>query len=607
MVSKKLVLSFYFGLITLCSAAQNVNLDSLLDAEINKKNKNETQFTGGTFKTSRIINSHTVETTQKGVLDLKISHRFGATNNGLYDLYGFDNAISMRFGAEYGLTNRLTIGGGRSSYEKEYDGFLKYRLLWQSTGKQKMPLSVTLLSSFMFATDKDLLKWRLPDPNAAVKTSDKFSYALQALITRKFSSNFSLQLMPTMVHNNIVPVNLYFMGIGGRLKLTKRSGIIAEYYYQFSGNKLPEPYPYPKTYNSFSLGYEVETGGHVFQLSLSNSTGITERTFITETYNPWSFRNLHFGFNISRVFTIKKPKSLSADMQSNQKWSLSSDSINKKTDSSTQYTVATFKTSRLINGHTVETTQKGVLDFKVTHRFGKLNEGFHNMFGLDEASMRLGIDYGINDRLTIGVGRSTTGKTVDASLPASESTEKEYDGFVKYKLLWQSTGERTMPVSVTLLSSVIINTLKETTVKLNTADRFYYAFQALTARKFSEGFSLQLVPTLVHYNLVNNAKSNNLYSIGMGTRFKLTKHSSFNIEYYYQIPGHKIPGTNNSLAIGYEIETGGHVFQLQLTNPYGMTERTFINETRGKWDNGDIHFGFNIARVFVVKKTKNLQ
>src|SRR6266496_6488592 len=101
MVSKKLVLAFYFGLITLCSAAQNVNLDSLLDAEINKKNKNETQFTGGTFKTSRIINSHTVETTQKGVLDLKISHRFGATNNGLYDLYGFDNAISMRFGAEY--------------------------------------------------------------------------------------------------------------------------------------------------------------------------------------------------------------------------------------------------------------------------------------------------------------------------------------------------------------------------------------------------------------------------------------------------------------------------------------------------------------------------
>src|SRR6476619_6862858 len=137
------------SIISLHSLAQDVNLDSLLDTEMSKKNKNKTQFIEGTFKTSRIINSHTVETTQRGVLDLKISHRFGATGNGFYDLWGLDNAITMRFGAEYGLTNRFTIGGGHNSYEKEYDGFLKYRLLWQSTGKQKMPLSVTLLSSVM--------------------------------------------------------------------------------------------------------------------------------------------------------------------------------------------------------------------------------------------------------------------------------------------------------------------------------------------------------------------------------------------------------------------------------------------------------------------------
>jgi hypothetical protein len=624
----KLFILIVSSIISLYSLAQDVNLDSLLDAEIDKKNKNKTQFTEGTFKTSRIINSHSIETTQKGVLDFKISHRFGATNNGFYDLFGLDNAVDIRFGADYGLTNRLTIGGGRSSYQKEYDGFLKYRLLWQSNGKKNMPLSVTLLSSVMLQTDTQALKLRLNGEK--IETSDKFSYAFQALIARKFSSNFSLQLMPTMVHNSIVPVNLYSIGAGARLKLTKRSGIIAEYYYNLGDNKLSDAYP--KTYNSFSLGYEIETGGHVFQFSLSNSTGISERTFITETFSPWSFSTLHLGFNISRVFTIKKPKDLSQSINayppsaketktnkndtSNTQHVVSA--ISKKDTAETQYTVATFKTSRLINGHTVETTQKGILDLKVTHRFGELNEGFYNMFGLDAASMRIGADYGISDRFTIGAGRSTSGKSVNPSIPLDQSTEKGYDAFLKYRLLWQSTGVRTMPVSLTFLYSVMVNTLKENkevydpssgdsikTVKLHGSDRLYYATEMLVARKFSEGFSLQLMPEWTHYNLVDSSSMpNDLFSIGIGARFKLTPRSSLNIEYYYQLPGHKHPGTNNSFAIGYEIETGGHVFQLQLTNSYGMTERTFINETRGKWSNGDIHFGFNISRVYVVKKPK---
>ena len=156
----------------------------------------------------------------------------------------------------------------------------------------------------MFTGDTDLLKLKLPVDSSGkllnnLQTSDKFSYAFQVLIARKFSSDFSLQLMPTMVHNSIVPVNLYSIGAGARLKLTKRSGIIAEYYYNLGDNKLSDAYP--KTYNSFSLGYEIETGGHVFQFSISNSSGISERTFITETFNP-GFRTLHFGFNISSVY-----------------------------------------------------------------------------------------------------------------------------------------------------------------------------------------------------------------------------------------------------------------------------------------------------------------
>ncbi|HRI20359.1 MAG TPA: DUF5777 family beta-barrel protein, partial [Panacibacter sp.] len=128
------------------------------------------------------------------------------------------------------------------------------------------------------------------------------------------------------------------------------------------------------------------------------------------------------------------------------------------------------------------------------------------------------------------------------------------------------------------------------------------------ARKFSDAFSLQLMPTMVYYNIVESSSTHNaLFSIGAGVRIKLTKRSNLNLEYYYQLEGHKLPDTHNSFAIGYELETGGHVFQLQLTNSYGTTERTFINETSDTWANGNIHFGFNISRVFTIVKPKNIQ
>ncbi len=616
-MSKKVLLILMVSFLALHSIAQDVNLDSLLDAEMDIKNKSETRSTEGSFKTGRLINGHTVETMQKGVLDFKISHRFSETDNGFYDVFGLDNAISIRIGADYGLTNRLTIGGGRSSFDKEYDAFLKYRLLWQSSGKTNMPVSVTLLSSAMMRTLRpsiDTLK---------VNTADKFSYAFQALIARKFSSNFSMQLMPTMVINNpstinpkyfdtVVPKRLYSIGVGARLKLSKRSGIIAEYYYQLPGYKLPN------TYNVFSLGYEIETGGHVFQFNISNSAGITERTAITETSNPFDLDHLHLGFNISRVFSIKKAKDVS--LFTNAQPRRIYDSLPVETNTgSTKYTQSTFTTSRLINGHTVETTQKGVLDLKVTHRFGKLNTGAYSIFGLDQASMRIGADYGVTDRFTIGGGRSAGG-LVNPSF-------KEFDAFLKYKLLRQSNGEKNMPLTVTVLSSAMYDALKQSrkvgvidpatntiipdtaiNVNIHTSDRFHFAYEVLLARKFGDGFSVQLMPAMVHYNIVDSsAIPNNLYSLGAGVRIKLSKFSSLNFEYYYQLPGHKLPGTYNSFSVGYELETGGHVFQFQLTNSYGTTERSFINETSGTWGKGDIHFGFNIARVFTVVKPKNIQ
>lgn len=573
--------------------AQNVNLDSLLDAEMSKKNKNEIQYTDATFKTSRLINGHTIETTQKGVLDMKISHRFGTLNQGAYELFGLD-AASVRIGGDYGITNRLTIGGGRSSFEKQYDAFLKYRLLWQSTGKRNVPVSVTLLASTMLKT----LKTSTAD-SIKRNASDRYSFAFQALIARKFSSNFSMQLMPTMIHYNLVPSenvpnDLYSIGAGARLKVTKRASIVAEYYYQLPNKKLPD------THNSFSIGYEVETGGHVFQLTLSNSTGMTERTFINETTGQWKAGDIHFGFNIARVFNINTNRKKLPDFTTNAQpkenpLAVYTDSY--KTDTSKKHYVEnTFSGTHLINGQSIETTQKGLLNFTILHRFGTLNSGFYNAFGLDAASMRIGFEYGVTNRLEVGFGRSTF--------------EKQYDGFLKYRLLWQSEGKHNMPLSLTLNSSVMLKTMKNASsdsVKTNASDRYSYSFQAIFARKFGKPFSLQLMPTLIHYNIVATPDiSNDVFALGAGARIAITPSTALSFEYYYQLPGHKLPGTYNSFSIGYEIETAGHVFQFHVTNSTGMTERTFIAETQGRWNKGDIHFGFNISRVFVIKRAKTI-
>ena len=271
------------------------------------------------------------------------------------------------------------------------------------------------------------------------------------------------------------------------------------------------------------------------------------------------------------------------------------DKESKLTDSNRiNYTSATFKTNRLINGHTVETTPKGILDLKIAHRFGAFSLGGYEAFGLDNATMRIGLDYGLTDRLMIGVGRSTF--------------EKQYDGFFKYKLLRQSSGKRNIPVTVSFMSSIMLKTIRPTDVdavnKNYYSNKLYYAHQLLIARKFNEKTSLQLMPTMLHFNRVPSGSSNDIFALGVGGRQKVSKRISVNAEYYYVLPDYKLPGTHNSLAVGVDIETGGHVFQLHFTNSMGMTERTFIAETTDQWSDGDIHFGFNISRVFNIGKKK---
>jgi Membrane bound beta barrel domain (DUF5777) len=267
--------------------------------------------------------------------------------------------------------------------------------------------------------------------------------------------------------------------------------------------------------------------------------------------------------------------------------------LESETESTTDYTAATFKTTRLINGHTVENVGKRVLDVKISHRFGKVNGGGYELFGLDNATMRMGFDYGITNYLMVGIGRSTYQKT--------------YDAFFKVKVLRQSKGKRNMPITLSYVPTIALKTIRfEDTSRTNYfSSRLFFTHQLIIGRKFSESTSLQLMPTYTHRNLVQlAAEPNDLIAIGIGGRQKLSKRVSLNFEYYYQLPDYKLSNTTNSISLGFDIETGGHVFQLHFTNSQGMSERTFITETTGLWEKGDIFFGFNISRVFTIGKNR---
>lgn len=253
----------------------------------------------------------------------------------------------------------------------------------------------------------------------------------------------------------------------------------------------------------------------------------------------------------------------------------------------------TWKSTRVINAQSSEQLAKGVLDFRVLHRFGFINSGPSEVFGLDQASIRLGFDYGLTEWLTVGLGRSTF--------------KKELDGSIKMKPIWQTKGRRKFPFSVTLVAGMTMNTLKWDNPERKNyfSSKLAYYYEAIVARKFSEGISLQLSPMLIHRNLVDSlADEHDVWALGIGTRVKLTKRISVNVDYFFLQPGRTADFYNNPLSIGFDIETGGHVFQLHFTNATGMNERAFITETTGDWQKGDIHFGFNISRVFTIGKRK---
>ena len=260
----------------------------------------------------------------------------------------------------------------------------------------------------------------------------------------------------------------------------------------------------------------------------------------------------------------------------------------------TGFKSATFKTTRLINVHTLETLGKRTLDFRISHRFDVINSGSYNLWGLDgPATIRLGLEYSRDGRLMAGIGRG--------------NLEKMWDGFLKYRL-YRQTDDNRHPLSVTLFSGMYYTSQKDLNKEANGFDkyehvtsRFSYAFEAIAGRKFNNKFSFQLAPFFVHYNLVDNfTDKNDVYGISFATRYKFSKRSAITVEYSWRINKYSRNIYYDSMGIGYEIETGGHVFQIHFTNSSGIVENQFFTHTTTKWNNAGIRLGFNISRVFTL-------
>lgn len=249
------------------------------------------------------------------------------------------------------------------------------------------------------------------------------------------------------------------------------------------------------------------------------------------------------------------------------------------------YVSATFKSTRVINGHSIETRSNGVLEFIISHRFGTLNSGYEEFFGLDFSTVRLGLEYGLTDDLNIGIGRSSFDKVIDA--------------FLKYRFVRQSDN---FPFTATAFASLARKTVDQ--VGLGGIERNAYTGQILIARKFNSNFSFQVAPTVIQRNLVATTEDDNLLiAVGLGARYKVSNRIAIVTEYYPQLSD-KSDQFQNAFAVGVDIETGGHVFQLHFTNATQMNERGFIGETTENFWDGDIHYGFNITRVFDLKPNK---
>ena len=256
------------------------------------------------------------------------------------------------------------------------------------------------------------------------------------------------------------------------------------------------------------------------------------------------------------------------------------------------YVTKTFKSTRVINFQTVETSGNRMLDFTISHRFGSINSGSYESYGIDGgASIRLGLDYSPNSRLMFGLGRT--------------SHQKMVDGYVKYSLLRQKKDE-SMPISLSLFSGIYRTSFKDPQKNNNGFDKYEhfesrlsFVHQLIIARKFGEQFSLEIAPWFVHYNQVDVITDlNDMYGLSTAMRFKFSKKFGVTGEYAYRINKYSRNNYYNSMGIGLELQTAGHIFQVLLTNSIGLAESQYLPYTNNRWTNAGIRLGFNIGRSF---------
>ena len=261
-----------------------------------------------TFKDSRVISVQSAETLPARKMDFRVSHRFGdlaGSNGGWETFYGLENATDILIGVDYGATDRLTIGLNRSKgagpLRRLVNGILKYKLIGQGI-EGGAPITFTLLGGVSVSTAR-----RIDDPellSSFPKTAHRFIYNIQGLIARKFSERFSMQISPGYIHRNFVPQNdengLFSLGLAARLQLTKVFGLIADTTIPFSSLRTTDQ----GFYLPLGFGLEVDTGGHVFQINLTNTTGLAATDYIPNTRSNWADGQFRLGFTISRLFNL---------------------------------------------------------------------------------------------------------------------------------------------------------------------------------------------------------------------------------------------------------------------------------------------------------------
>ncbi|MDR6547151.1 hypothetical protein J2810_003222 [Chryseobacterium rhizosphaerae] len=251
-----------------------------------------------------------------------------------------------------------------------------------------------------------------------------------------------------------------------------------------------------------------------------------------------------------------------------------------KTD--TEFSQPAFKALQIVTGQSTKLAAKKEWYIIVAHRFGDVSTGFKNFFGLDNASTKLGVIYGISDAISVSLSRETNMKT--------------FEGAVKYRLIRQNDD---VPVDIVGYNVMGVNTdlSKDNYPFLTFNDRLSYLTQALISRRFNDKLSLQLTPSYVHKNLYEpKNEDKNQFLAGLGGRYKISKRVSVNAEYFVNFDNHSF--YKNPLSLGVDIETGGHVFQLLFSNSQINSDIGYLTNASGEWGKGHIFFGFNLYRVF---------